>query len=57
MSGLAYYNENDDFCADWLEGLIEKGLIAPGDVDRRASGNALNKAQAVQFIKAMMECV
>lgn len=36
MSGLAYYNENDDFCADWLEGLIEKGLIAPGDVDRRS---------------------
>lgn len=32
----AYYNEYDAFAADWLEALIEDGLIAPGVVDRRS---------------------
>lgn len=36
MNGRAYYNEIDDFMADWLEGLIEAGRIAPGVVDRRS---------------------
>lgn len=31
----AWYNENDDFTADWLEKIIAAGLIAPGVVDRR----------------------
>lgn len=35
MSG-AWYNEIDPFAADWLEALIEDGLIAPGVVDRRS---------------------
>lgn len=33
---LAYYNEFDPFCADWLLELIADGLIAPGIVDRRS---------------------
>jgi DNA (cytosine-5)-methyltransferase 1 len=32
----AYYNEHDDFPAQWLENLIAAGLIAPGIVDRRS---------------------
>lgn len=32
----AYYNENNDAAADWLENLIAAGLIAPGFVDRRS---------------------
>ena len=32
----AYYNENDEYCANWLENLIEAGHIAPGVVDRRS---------------------
>jgi len=32
----AYYNENDDYAASWLENLIAAGHIAPGIVDRRA---------------------
>jgi len=35
-SGLAYYNENDQFAARWLRNLIEAGEIAPGDVDGRS---------------------
>lgn len=31
----AYYNENDDYAAAWLENLIAAGHIAPGIVDRR----------------------
>lgn len=32
----AYYNEFDEYAADWLENLIARGLIAPGVVDRRS---------------------
>jgi len=32
----AYYNELDEFCAAWLRRLIERNLIAPGDVDERS---------------------
>ena len=32
---LAYYNENDPFCAQWLRNLISQNLIAPGHVDER----------------------
>jgi DNA (cytosine-5)-methyltransferase 1 len=32
----AYYNENDDNAAAWLEALIAEGLVAPGVVDRRS---------------------
>lgn len=32
----AYYNEIDPFAAKWLKNLIDKGLIAPGDVDERS---------------------
>lgn len=31
----AYYNENDEYTATWLENLIHEKLIAPGYVDRR----------------------
>lgn len=31
----AYYNEHDPYCAQWLRNLIQKGLIADGDVDDR----------------------
>lgn len=31
----AYYNEPNDYAADWLESLQKRGLIAAGDVDRR----------------------
>ena len=33
---MNYYNENDNFAADWLESLIEKGRIPDGKVDRRS---------------------
>jgi len=33
---VAYYNEIDDFAADWLENLITEGLIPDGKVDRRS---------------------
>lgn len=36
MSGKAYYNEIDKFCAQWLRNLIAAGHIAPGDVDERS---------------------
>lgn len=32
----AYYNENDEFAADWLRNLIAAGLIADGEVDTRS---------------------
>lgn len=32
----AYYNEFDPFAAQWLRELIEKGLIADGEVDERS---------------------
>lgn len=32
----AYYNEFDDYAADWLENLIDAGLLPDGDVDRRS---------------------
>jgi DNA (cytosine-5)-methyltransferase 1 len=32
----AYYNEIDEFAAQWLRNLIAAGLIAPGDVDTRS---------------------
>jgi DNA (cytosine-5)-methyltransferase 1 len=32
----AWYNEIDDYAADWLENLIAAGHIAPGVVDRRS---------------------
>ena len=35
MTALAYYNENDPFCAEWLRNLIRQNLIAPGVVDER----------------------
>jgi site-specific DNA-cytosine methylase len=34
--GAAYYNENDEFAADWLRNLIKAGLIADGEVDTRS---------------------
>ena len=33
---MNYYNEHENFAADWLENLIEKGLIPDGKVDRRS---------------------
>ncbi len=35
-AGLAFYNEFNDYAADWLERLIEHGLIAEGVVNRRS---------------------
>jgi len=32
----AYYNDNDPFVAAWLRTLIERGEIAPGEVDQRS---------------------
>lgn len=32
----AYYNEIDEYAAQWLRNLISAGLIAPGDVDTRS---------------------
>ena len=32
----AYYNEFDPFAAEWLKKLIDKNLIAKGDVDVRS---------------------
>ncbi len=33
---VAYYNEIDDFAAQWLRNLIAAGRISPGDVDTRS---------------------
>lgn len=35
-SDWAYYNEIDDYAAEWIENLIRFGLVAPGVVDRRS---------------------
>jgi len=35
MRLAAYYNEHDEFAAQWLRNLIAAGHIAPGDVDER----------------------
>lgn len=35
MGKGAYYNEHDPFAAQWLRNLIDKDLIARGDVDER----------------------
>jgi DNA (cytosine-5)-methyltransferase 1 len=32
---MAWYNEIDPYCAQWLRNLISAGHIAPGDVDER----------------------
>lgn len=32
----AYYNEHDEFAAQWLRNLIAGNMIAPGDVDERS---------------------
>jgi len=32
----AYYNENDPYAAQWLRNLIDRNLIAPGEVDERS---------------------
>ena len=32
----AYYNEHDEFAAQWLRNLIAAGHIAPGEVDERS---------------------
>ena len=32
----AYYNEFDEYAAEWLRNLIKAGHIAPGDVDSRS---------------------
>jgi DNA (cytosine-5)-methyltransferase 1 len=32
----SYYNEHDEFAADWLRNLIKAGLIADGEVDTRS---------------------
>ena len=34
---IAYYNEIDPFCAQWLRNLIAAGHIAPGEVDVSSS--------------------
>lgn len=36
MLRASYYNENDQFAAQWLRNLIDAGHIAPGDVDERS---------------------
>jgi DNA (cytosine-5)-methyltransferase 1 len=36
LDASVFYNENDDFAADWLENLIEWGEIPYGVVDRRS---------------------
>lgn len=36
MDGVAYYNEIDSYCVEWLRNLIEAGLIAHGEVDSRS---------------------
>lgn len=35
MQPRAYYNEIDPFAAHWLYNLIQRNLIAPGDIDTR----------------------
>ncbi|MCZ2113649.1 MAG: DNA cytosine methyltransferase, partial [Anaerolineae bacterium] len=33
---LAYYNDIDPYCCQWLQNLIDAGLIPPGFVDNRS---------------------
>ena len=33
---MNYYNEYDPHCVQWLEALIDRGLIPPGEVDGRS---------------------
>lgn len=33
---IAYYNDNDPFCAEWLRNLIAAGELQPGAVDERS---------------------
>ncbi len=33
---MNYYNENNEFCAEWLRNLIAGGLIPPGEIDTRS---------------------
>lgn len=33
---IAYYNDNDPICCEWLQNLIDTGLLPPGDVDDRS---------------------
>ena len=33
---LAYYNEIDRYCCDWLSNLIDAGHITPGRIDDRS---------------------
>ncbi len=36
MRPLAYYNEIDGYCCDWLSNLMDAGLITPGTIDDRS---------------------
>ncbi|NCC05161.1 MAG: DNA cytosine methyltransferase [Proteobacteria bacterium] len=36
MKLLAYYNEIDTFCCDWLSNLMDVGVITPGYIDNRS---------------------
>ena len=36
MKFLAYYNEIDPFCCDWLSNLMDAGAITPGYIDNRS---------------------
>lgn len=57
MSTHAYYNEIDDYAAEWLENLIRAGHIAPARVGRlRAYGNAIVAPLAAEWIRVVMEC-
>ena len=37
----AYYNENNPAMAAWLKALIQRGLVAAGDVDERSIEDVL----------------
>ena len=37
----AYYNEIDGFCCDWLQNLMDEGLITPGKIDDRSIEDVL----------------
>jgi DNA (cytosine-5)-methyltransferase 1 len=48
---VAYYNDNDPYCAQWLRNLIARELIAPGDVDERSI-----KEVRVDDLKGYTQC-
>lgn len=63
---MNYYNEIDDFAADWLRGLIEAGEIPRGNVDTRSIeevtaddvrgyGNAIVPQIAAEFVAAFID--